>query len=138
MLYWIGTINTGGWSIEVSMMPRNILIAPGLSYFYDQKMDILVQLDFELKRFIIRNFLYTYKYIDYLYVYIITTLKITWLKLKSMASFSIKNQKSSSSWLLPPSEIRGLCLMKWPSEMHQNLSYFWNMKIHVGFFIFLI
>ena len=26
------------------------------------------------------------------------------------------------------SEIRGLCLMKWPSKMLQNLSYFWNTK----------
>ena len=25
-------------------------------------------------------------------------------------------------------EIRGLCLMKWPSEMLQNLPYFWNTK----------
>ena len=24
------------------LMPRNILIAPGLSYFYDQKMDIIL------------------------------------------------------------------------------------------------
>ena len=34
------------------------------------------------------------------------------------------------------SEIRGLCLMKWPSKMLQNLSYFRNTKIHLVF-IFL-
>ena len=34
------------------------------------------------------------------------------------------------------SEIRSLCLMKWPSEMLQNLPHFWNMKIHVIFFVF--
>ena len=28
------------------------------------------------------------------------------------------------------SEIRGLCLMKWPSKMLQNLSCFWNTKTH--------
>ena len=33
------------------------------------------------------------------------------------------------------SEIRGLCLMKWPREMLQNLSYFWNTKTHVVFFV---
>ena len=32
-------------------------------------------------------------------------------------------------------EIRSLCLMKWPSEMLQNLPYFWNTKTHVVFFI---
>ena len=26
------------------------------------------------------------------------------------------------------SEIRGLCLMKWPSKTLQNLPHFWNMK----------
>ena len=36
------------------------------------------------------------------------------------------------------SEIRGLCLMKWPSETLQNLPYFWNMKTHVVFFIFIL
>ena len=35
------------------------------------------------------------------------------------------------------SEIRGLCFMKWPSKMLQNLLYLWNMKIHVGFSFFL-
>ena len=34
------------------------------------------------------------------------------------------------------SEIRGLCLMKWPSEMLQNLAYFWNVKTHFSFFIY--
>ena len=34
------------------------------------------------------------------------------------------------------SEIRGLCLMKWPSEMLQNLPYFWNTKSHIVFFVF--
>ena len=34
------------------------------------------------------------------------------------------------------SEIRGLFLMKCPSEMLQNLSYFWNMKTQIIFFIF--
>ena len=33
------------------------------------------------------------------------------------------------------SEIRDLCLMKWPSEMLQNLQYFWNTKTYVVFFI---
>ena len=31
------------------------------------------------------------------------------------------------------SEIRGLCLMKWPCEILQNLPYFWNTKTHVFF-----
>ena len=36
-----------------------------------------------------------------------------------------------------PSEIKGLCLMKWPSKTLQNLPYFWNMKTHVHiFFVF--
>ena len=35
-------------------------------------------------------------------------------------------------------EIRGLCLMKWTSEMLQNLSYFWNTKIHIIFVLFFI
>ena len=33
------------------------------------------------------------------------------------------------------SKMRYLCLMKWPSKMLQNLSYFWYMKTHVVFFI---
>ena len=32
------------------------------------------------------------------------------------------------------SEIRGLCLIKWPNETIQNLSYFWKTKTCVGFF----
>ena len=39
------------------------------------------------------------------------------------------------------SEIRVLCLMKWPSETLQNLPYFWNTKthaIHIVFFPFSI
>ena len=36
------------------------------------------------------------------------------------------------------SEIRGLCLMKWPSETLQNLSYFWNTNTHLGFCDFFI
>ena len=39
------------------------------------------------------------------------------------------------------SEIRGLCLMKWPSKMLQNLAYFWNMKtraqLYLGFSFFI-
>ena len=35
------------------------------------------------------------------------------------------------------SEIRGLCFMKFPSEMLQNLSYFWNTETHVVFFVFI-
>ena len=35
------------------------------------------------------------------------------------------------------SEIRGLCLMKWPSENLQNLPYFWNIQTHV-FLLFFI
>ena len=31
------------------------------------------------------------------------------------------------------SEIRGLCLMKWPNELLQNLPYFWKSKMNVGF-----
>ena len=31
------------------------------------------------------------------------------------------------------SEIRGLCLMKWPSKSLQNLPYFWNMKTLIVF-----
>ena len=31
------------------------------------------------------------------------------------------------------SEIRGLCLMKWPGETLQNLSYFWNTKTNAVF-----
>ena len=27
--------------------------------------------------------------------------------------------------------IRGLCLMKWPSETLQNLANFWNTKTHI-------
>ena len=34
------------------------------------------------------------------------------------------------------SEIRGLCLMKCPSEMRQNLLYFMYKKTHVIFFVF--
>ena len=37
-----------------------------------------------------------------------------------------------------PSEIRGLCLIKWPSETLQNLLYFWNMKTHLVFFHFVL
>ena len=33
------------------------------------------------------------------------------------------------------SEIRGLCLMKCSSETLQNLTYIWNTKTHVVFFI---
>ena len=38
---------------------------------------------------------------------------------------------------LHSSEIRGLCLMKWPSERLQNLPYFWNTKTHVVFSFFI-
>ena len=31
------------------------------------------------------------------------------------------------------SEIRGLCMMKWPCEMLQNLPYFWKMKTQIFF-----
>ena len=43
-----------------------------------------------------------------------------------------------SGWnnTLHSSEIRGLCLMKWPSKMLQNLPYFWNTPSHVTFFVF--
>ena len=34
------------------------------------------------------------------------------------------------------SEIRGWCLMKWPSKTLQNLPYFMYKKIHVVFFVF--
>ena len=36
------------------------------------------------------------------------------------------------------SEIRGLCLMKCPCEMVQNLPYFINMKTQNCFFRFLV
>ena len=32
--------------------------------------------------------------------------------------------------IINSSEIRGLCLMKWPSKMLQILSYFWNTKTY--------
>ena len=38
--------------------------------------------------------------------------------------------------LIQCSEIRGLCLMKWPSEKLQNFPYFWNKKTNVVFFVF--
>ena len=34
------------------------------------------------------------------------------------------------------SEIGGLCLMKWPSEILQNLPYFMYKTTHVVFFVF--
>ena len=34
------------------------------------------------------------------------------------------------------SEIGGLCLMKWPSEILQNLPYFMYKNTHVVFFVF--
>ena len=34
------------------------------------------------------------------------------------------------------SETKGLCLMKWPSEMLKNFLYFWNMKTHEVFSFF--
>ena len=36
------------------------------------------------------------------------------------------------------SEIKGLCIKKWPSEMLQNLPYFWNMKTYLFFFHFVL
>ena len=36
------------------------------------------------------------------------------------------------------SEIRGICLMKWPSKMLQNLPNFWNTKTHTICCLFFI
>ena len=36
------------------------------------------------------------------------------------------------------SEIRGLCKMKWPSELLQNLPYFWNTRPTKFYFCFFI
>ena len=46
--------------------------------------------------------------------------------------------KSNLSIKYHPSNIRGFCLMKWPSEMFQNLPYFRNMKSEIpgSFFLF--
>ena len=40
----------------------------------------------------------------------------------------------SNNWF-HSSEIRGLCLMKWPSKCLNNLPYFWNMNIHIFYFV---
>ena len=37
------------------------------------------------------------------------------------------------SYVYHSSEIRGLCMMKWPSEMLQKLPYFWNKKTQIVF-----
>ena len=43
---------------------------------------------------------------------------------------------SRPAFISHSSELKCLCLMNWPSKMHQNLSYFWNTKTHAfGFFI---
>ena len=42
----------------------------------------------------------------------------------------------STYFYIHSSEIRGLCLMKWPCEMLQKLPYFWNMKTHADYFSF--
>ena len=47
-----------------------------------------------------------------------------------------KNQIGNWAHSLHSSEIRGLCLMKWPSEMLQNLPYFLGYENLLSFFIF--
>ena len=49
------------------------------------------------------------------------------------ANFQCNNSLRRWRVCLHSSEILGLCLMKWPSKMLQNLPHFWNMKTHVVF-----
>ena len=62
-----------------------------------------------------------------------TTLIISGGIKKSSDSITLQLYKLSP-W--HSSEIRGLCLMKWPSETIQNLPYFMHKKTHVVFFVF--
>ena len=59
-------------------------------------------------------------------------LNISW-KINVPISFRIS---SMSPLLVHSSEKRGLCLMKWPGEMLQNLPYFIYMKTQSCFFHF--
>ena len=56
---------------------------------------------------------------------------------KTTLWFQFLNYQKSEDISMHSSEMRGLCLMKWPSEMLQNLPYFWNMKTHVCSFFFI-
>ena len=58
------------------------------------------------------------------------------IKRSSEPLLNLHVSSNTSSQVIHSSEIRSLCLMKWPSEMLQNLSYFWNMKTYVFFFSF--
>ena len=52
----------------------------------------------------------------------------------SLKSFWIKVDQTQPD-PVHSSEIRGLCLMEWPSETLQNLQYFWNTKTHIVFLL---